>query len=62
MQMDVKLLNTVHPRVSPLGAYLFLIFLGWGLSERRVYSRGGLTKLSEISHIKSQFQYSYFII
>ena len=40
---------TVNPRISPLGAYLFLTLLEGGLFE------GGLIKLSEIWHIKNSF-------
>ena len=38
--------NTVNPRISPLGAYLFLIFLEGlirgGFIRGGVYTRGGL--------------------
>ena len=34
--------NTVNPRLSPLGAYLFLAFLDGGLFEGGAYTRGGL--------------------
>ena len=34
--------NTVNPRISPLGAYLFLAFLDGGLFEGGAYTRGGL--------------------
>ena len=30
---DPKLISTVNPRISPLGAHLFLCFLGVGLFE-----------------------------
>ena len=44
---------TINPQISPLGAYLFLCFLGGGLFEGRAYSRVGLIKLFDKCRIKS---------
>ena len=33
-------LHTANPRISPLGAYIFLIFLDGGLYEGGAYKRG----------------------
>ena len=43
---------TVNPRISPLGAYLFLMFLGGGLFERGLFEEG-LMKLFDKYRIKS---------
>ena len=40
---------TVNPRISPLGAYLFLAFLDGGLFEGGAYTRGGLIKFLKTS-------------
>ena len=38
-------LHTANPRISPLEAYLFLIFLDRGLFEGGLIRGGGLMKL-----------------
>ena len=40
----IQTVNTVNPRISPLGAYLFLIFLEGGLFEGGVIRGGGYTR------------------
>ena len=49
--------DTVNPRISPLGAYLFLAFLDGGLFEGGAYTRGGAYKIFEDKlHSNNKFQ------
>ena len=54
-------MSTVNPRISPLGAYLFLMLCGWGLFEGRAYSRG-LIKLFGKCRIKGSLSRLLFSI
>ena len=50
-------LNTVNPRISPLGAYLFLAFFRWGLIRRGGLYEGGAYKIFEDKlHSNNKFQ------
>ena len=40
-----QLASTLNPRISPLRAYLFLIFLDGGLLEEGFYMRGGAYRI-----------------
>ena len=55
-EIDINIRATVNPRISPLGAYLFLLLFGWGLI------RGGLVKLFQKCHTKSSLPKLLFSI
>ena len=44
-EFNVYAKHTVNPRISPLGAYLFFIFLDGGLFERGLIRGGGAYKI-----------------
>ena len=48
--------NTVNPRISPLGAYLFLAFLDGGLFEGGAYTRGAYKIFEDKLHGNNKFQ------
>ena len=60
------MMNTVNPRISPLGAYLFLMLFGWGLIRggliRGGLLEGGLIKLFDKCRIKSSLSKLHFSI
>ena len=47
---------TVNPRISPLGAYLFLEFLDGGLFEGGAYTRGAYKIFEDKLHGNNKFQ------
>ena len=58
----VKHVNTVNPRLSPLGAFLFFMLFGWGLIQGGSYSRGRLIQLFDKCCIKSSLSKLLFSV
>ena len=57
------MLHTVNPRISPLGAYLFLAFLDGGLFEGGGLYEGGAYKIFEDKlHGNNKFQSTSVLI
>ena len=56
-----ELFTTVNPRISSLGAYLFLLVFGWGLFEGGLFE-GGLIKLFDKCCINSSLPMLLFSI
>ena len=63
IESNLKFISTVNPRISPLGAYLFLAFLDGGLFEGGLYEGGGAYKIFEDKlHGNNKFQSTSVLI